>query len=54
MMTHVPQSVLDCIAAFQQARQTGQIVLHLKDGRIMQVDSNAMVKVKDSDAVLTA
>lgn len=42
----LPAEVCDDIAAFCAAGKTGQIVLHVKEGTVMQMDSNAIQKVR--------
>ena len=49
----LPSVVLARIDDFCAQQKTGQIVLHVKDGRIMQVEENAITKVKPEPDLTT-
>lgn len=44
--TPLQSVVLAEVYAFLEARKTGQIVLHIKEGRVLQVDTNAVKKIR--------
>lgn len=47
MMTPiVPPVVIERILAFLGEQKTGQIVVHVKSGQVMQIDANEITKVR--------